>query len=175
MLGPATTAPALVAPDQQGTVVDLSTDFQGDWVVLWWYPKALTPGCTSCGKAFQQALYEFGAAGAVIIGASFDSVEDNRSFLKENNFEFPLLSATREDGARWEVLRAEDDEWGAYPKRISYLIDPNGVIVKSYKVGEPSQHPHEVLADLRVLRGEPEKKRRRGLIERLVPSLGGSR
>jgi peroxiredoxin Q/BCP len=122
MIGPGAPAPTLVAENQFGAVESLS-DYLGEWVVLWWYPKAMTPGCTSCGKAFVQAKYDFDRVGCRIIGVSFDSPDDNLAFSKEYDFDFLLLSATREDAERWMTARSPESEWAAYPQRISYLAD----------------------------------------------------
>lgn len=168
MLLPGTKAPLFTAQDHMGDPISLA-DFQGRWVLLWWYPKALTPGCTSCGQAFQQRMMAFRAERCVILGASFDTPEVNYEFAKENNFVYPLLSGDRALGKRYEVNRPEDSDWHALPLRISYLIDPDGVIVKSYKVNDVTKHADQVLLDLthfKALRTPPQTSRP-GLLSRV--------
>ena len=87
--------------------------------------------------------------GCTILGVSFDSPEDNLVFKSSQDFPFDLLSdESREVGAAYAVLRDPDDPYADYPQRISYLLDPQGIIVKSYGVTDPAGHAVEVLADL---------------------------
>ncbi|MEA3020660.1 MAG: thioredoxin-dependent peroxiredoxin [Actinomycetota bacterium] len=91
----------------------------------------------------------------VVLGASFDSVEDNKVFADAQSFGFHLLSdADRSVGASYEVLRDADDSASDYPKRISYLIDPGGVIRRSYEVTDVDAHADDVLADLAALQSD---------------------
>lgn len=86
------------------------------------------------------------------MGISFDSPKDNASFRSKFAFPFDLLSDhDRSIGAAYDVLRPSDDPFADYPKRISYLIDPNGTIAKAYEVDDPAGHGAEVLADLAAL------------------------
>lgn len=93
--------------------------------------------------------HRFSEADCDILGVSFDSPEENRAFKQENDFPFSLLSdSDRSVGAAYEVLRDPSDKFVGYPRRISYLIDPDGMIVKSYEVSDPGGHGAAVLADL---------------------------
>jgi len=84
-----------------------------------------------------------------VLGISFDTPVDNNLFRDEHNFPFQLLSdPDKTIGASYEVLRDADDKFADYPNRISYLIDPDGEIVKAYEVTDPGGHAVEVLADL---------------------------
>lgn len=86
------------------------------------------------------------------MGASFDPIEDNKSFADQQSFPYKLLSdVNREVGTRYEVLRDADDKASHLAKRISYLIDPTGVIRKSYEVGDPQGHAERVIEDLTKL------------------------
>ncbi len=88
-----------------------------------------------------------------VVGISFDAPEDNAAFRSAQNFPFDLLSDTdRAIGSTYDVLREPDDPFADYPQRISYLIDPEGIIAKSYEVSDPSGHATEVLADLAALK-----------------------
>ena len=84
-----------------------------------------------------------------MIGASFDTIEDNRAFAELQAFDFPLLSdVKREVGALYEVVRAPDDQYASFPLRVSYLIEPMGVIRRAYWVTDVEGHADAVLADL---------------------------
>jgi peroxiredoxin Q/BCP len=90
--------------------------------------------------------------GVEILGASFDTPEDNRGFAELNGFPFRLLSdVDRSVGARYETLRAPEERSPEFAKRRTYLIDPDGRVVKAYRVTDIPNHPDQVLADLRAL------------------------
>jgi peroxiredoxin Q/BCP len=87
-----------------------------------------------------------------VVGISFDSPEDNAAFRSKFDFPFDLLSdQDRSIGTVYGVLRSHDDPFADYPKRISYLIDPEGTIAKAYEVSDPAGHGTEVLVDLAAL------------------------
>lgn len=95
---------------------------------------------------------QFINAGCRLVGISFDPPADNAAFRTKFDFPFDLLSDTdRSVGAVYETLRSDDDPFADYPQRISYLIDPDGVIAKGYEVSDPSGHAVEVLVDLAAL------------------------
>ena len=148
MLAPGTVAPDFTLPDQDGTDVRLA-DERGHWVVLYWYPKASTPGCTIQGRGLRDKLAELQDADAVVLGASFDTPGENKAFCDAEGFPFRLLSdPDREVGRRYEVLRAPGEEYADYAKRIAYLIDPSGVIRRSYDVTDVEGFAAMVLAEL---------------------------
>jgi peroxiredoxin Q/BCP len=104
------------------------------------------------GQGLRDRSAEIEALGGVILGASFDPIEDNKSFADQQSFPYRLLSdVNREVGTRYEVLRDPDDKASNFAKRISYLIDPNGVIRKSYEVSDPQGHAEIVIEDLTKL------------------------
>jgi thioredoxin-dependent peroxiredoxin len=87
-----------------------------------------------------------------VLGASFDTVEDNRAFAEAESFAFRLLSDTeRSVGRAYDATRPDDDPLAALPQRVSYLIDPDGVIRRSYTVTDTAGHAAEVLAELQRL------------------------
>jgi peroxiredoxin Q/BCP len=89
----------------------------------------------------------------VVLGASFDTPEENKVFADAQAFGFPLLSdADRTVGRAYEVLRPAGDRYAGFPERLSFLIDPDGVIRRVYRVADVSAHADEVLADVAVLR-----------------------
>lgn len=160
MLAEGTIAPDFTAPDYHGVPITLST-FRGKWVLLWWYPKALTPGCTSCGQQFQRHISEFADFNCQILGISFDAPEKNLEFAQKHRFVYPLLSADFDLGRTYETKRPDGQDWADLPLRISYLIDPEGTIVKAYKVLDPSQHVEKVLADLQQIQDGAQTVKRR--------------
>lgn len=96
---------------------------------------------------------EFAAAGCAVVGASFDPPPANKQFADAQQFGFPLLSdVDRSAGRAYGVTRDADDQYAAYPQRVSYLIDPDGVIRVGYVVADVDGHADAVLADLARLR-----------------------
>jgi thioredoxin-dependent peroxiredoxin len=148
MLEIGTTAPGFTLPDQGGTPTTLSQEL-GRWVLVWWYPKADTPGCTLEGQGLRDQAGAFDQAGCVVLGVSYDPPEENRAFRDRHGFPFRLLSdADRQVTTRYEATRQPDERHADYPQRISYLIDPEGTIRRAYAVTDPAGHAGEVLADL---------------------------
>lgn len=101
------------------------------------------------GRALRDRADDFEAAGCTIIGASFDSVAENKAFADAQRFPFPLLSdVERAVGRRYQVVRPDDDQYAAFPLRVSYLIDPAAVIRRAYSVTDVGDHAAAVLRDL---------------------------
>ena len=106
------------------------------------------------GKGFRDRAPQFEDLKADILGASFDRPEDNRAFAEKYGFPFRLLSdEAQRVGEAYETKRAPEERGAGSPKRRTYLIDPEGVIRKAYRVTDVDTHPEEVLADLRALTG----------------------
>ena len=104
------------------------------------------------GRALRDSAERFEAANCVVLGASFDTPEENKAFADDQGFGFRLLSdVDRTVGAAYEVARAADDQYASFPHRVSYLIDPEGVVRRAYKVSDVAGHADEVLADLTAL------------------------
>src|SRR5271165_3752545 len=141
-----TPAPSFTLPNQEGAQVSLD-QFKGKWVVLYFYPKDFTSGCTIEAHNFQRDLDKYTQKNAVVLGVSVDNVDSHKSFCTKESLNFKLLAdpnhtVVQEYGSIMEyngmVLAA----------RNTFLIDPSGVIRKVYlKVG-PDGHSEEVLADL---------------------------
>lgn len=129
--------------DQKGATVT-SQDLAGKTYLLWYYPKAGTPGCTAEGIALRETYPKLQAAGVEVLGVSFDEPADNAAFAEAQGFPFRLLS---DDGAlAVQVGAAESREQGA-TRRISYLVGPDGKILKSYDTVDPKAHAQQVLTD----------------------------
>ncbi len=143
-------APDFELLDQYGDAYSLN-DFGGRWLVLYFYPRADTPGCTTEACNFRDNIYAIRGAGAEVVGISVDSVEDQKAFSDKYKLPFPVLSDTGgETSDAYGVLR----EMGSagIANRETFLIDPNGVVVKHYEQVDPETHTQDVVADLQELR-----------------------
>ena len=104
------------------------------------------------GQGLRDSAHELDALDCIVLGASFDTIEENRAFAEAQQFPFRLLSdVDRAVGRRYQVVRPADHQYAEYPERVSYLIDPEGVIRRSYAVHDVAGHAAEVLADLAQL------------------------
>ena len=152
MLEEGSVAPKFSALNQHGDTVDLD-DLTGKWVALWWYPKASTPGWTLEGGGFRDRILEFEAANAVIVGASFDTVEEQKTFADSQGYEFSLLSdPDRVMGTAYEAVRPPDHPFVSLPERITYLISPDGLIAKAYDPSSAAsleEHSGQLLEDIK--------------------------
>jgi peroxiredoxin Q/BCP len=139
-----TKAPDFTLQSQEGKTVSLK-DFQGQWVVLYFYPKDMTQGCTIEAHNFQRDLEQYTAKKAVIIGVSADSVDSHQQFCTKESLSFRLLADPgKEVISSYGSLAAN----GNVAARNSFLIGPKGMIRKVYLKANPNSHSAEVLADL---------------------------
>ena len=139
-------APNFTLPSQEGTPVALDS-YRGKWVVLYFYPKDMTSGCTLEAHNFQRDLTKYRAANAVVLGVSVDSVDSHKQFCAKDSLSFTLLSDSE------KKVVSEYGSLGSYAgfkiaKRNTFLIDPEGKIVKVWTGVDPSHHSEEVLAAL---------------------------
>jgi peroxiredoxin Q/BCP len=139
-------APGFTLPSQDGSMVSLK-DFRGKWVVLYFYPKDKTPGCTIEAHNFQRDLAQYDKKHAVIVGVSVDSTDSHKEFCAEQSLTFKLLSDTQKKvvaqyGSTME-MRGE-----TIAARNTFLVDPKGNIAKVWTKVDPSHHSEEVLAAL---------------------------
>ncbi|MEB3178664.1 MAG: peroxiredoxin [Nostocaceae cyanobacterium] len=118
------TAPDFTLPDQNGTTVSLK-DFHGKAVVLYFYPKDDTPGCTAESCAFRDQYEVFKSAGAEVIGVSGDTPESHKSFAAKYQLPFTLLS---DKGDKVRKLYGATAAFGLFPGRVTYVIDKEGVV-----------------------------------------------
>jgi peroxiredoxin Q/BCP len=106
------------------------------------------------GRALRDRASEYAEADCVVLGASFDTPAENKAFADEQGFAYQLLSdVDRSVGTAYEVVRPAGDQYETFPMRVSYLIDPEGVIRRAYAVSDVAGHADAVLADLAALRG----------------------
>jgi thioredoxin-dependent peroxiredoxin len=150
-----TMAPDFKLNSQEGTPVSLH-DFKGKWVILYFYPKDMTSGCTIEAHGFQRDLAQYDAKNAVILGVSVDSVDSHKEFCAKDSLTFKLLSdTTKEVVAKYGSLQnyGKPDSPMMAAQRNTFLINPKGVIVKVYTNVKPTPHSEEVLADLTAQQG----------------------
>ena len=147
-------APAFSLKSQDGVTVNLS-DFHGKWVVLYFYPKDFTSGCTIEAHNFERDLARYEAKNAVILGISLDSVESHKSFCVKEGLNFKLLSDADQNVSK-EYGTLTDRGADKYASRNTFLIDPTGKIAKVFADVNPSKHSEEVLATLGELQQNPK-------------------
>ena len=146
-------APTFRLPDQEGRMHALE-DYRGRWIVLYFYPKDDTPGCTQEACSFRDDLHQISALGAQVLGISVDDSASHARFARKYHLPFPLLADR--DG---KVA----DGYGALinlgvirvAKRYTFLIDPRGAIAKAYLKVDTSRHSTEIVADLKRLQSAP--------------------
>lgn len=138
-------APDFTVQTHEGNTLSLTSQ-RGKKVLLWFYPKADTPGCTAEGCGFRDHVAEFRAHNVEVLGVSFDTVAENAAFAQKFHFPFPLLcDTTRSLGLAYGACH---DREASRARRISYLIDEQGKILKVYDPVNARTHPDEVLAEL---------------------------
>ncbi|HEY6897444.1 MAG TPA: peroxiredoxin [Rhodocyclaceae bacterium] len=139
-------APAIALPDQGGVLRQLS-DWRGKWVVLYFYPKDDTPGCTTEACAFRDDLAKLTALGAQVVGVSVDDSASHKAFADKYHLPFPLLADSKAEAARQYGALANYLVF-TLAKRYTFLIDPAGRIAKVYLAVDASRHSTEIINDL---------------------------
>lgn len=126
------------------------SDYQGQWLVLFFYPKDNTPGCTVEACQFRDYYAEISATDTKILGVSTDSVDSHSKYINKQNLPFPLLS---DPSGSMSKLYHSLFKLGPikFCKRHSFIIDPNGNIAKAYYKVTPAKHSQQVLNDLKAL------------------------
>jgi peroxiredoxin Q/BCP len=145
-------APAFELPDQNGRTRSLA-EFRDRWLVLYFYPKDDTPGCTEQACTFRDDLHKLEAMGAQVVGVSVDDVVSHLAFSRKYNLPFPLLAdASGAVAARYGSIR----DWGLvkFARRNTFLIDPQGRIAKVYLSANTSKNSQQVIDDLQALRSK---------------------
>lgn len=153
MLKDGTIAPDFSLPNQSGELYSLS-QFKGKWIVLYFYPKDLTPGCTTEACSFRDEFDGFEKLNATVIGISKDSTKQHQKFADKYELPFHLLSdehgSVCEDYDVWKEKSMYGKKYMGI-NRSTYLINPEGKIVKVYPKVKPKDHTLELLNDLKNL------------------------
>jgi thioredoxin-dependent peroxiredoxin len=150
-------APDFTLPSQEASPVSLR-DYRGKWVVLYFYPKDQTPGCSREAHNFQVDQPKYAERNAVVLGVSLDSVDSHKKFCAKEGLNFKLLADTE---------HKVTDSYGSltnlgvvkFAARHTFLIDPSGKIAKAYTSVDPLKHSAEVLAVLDTLQKTEAAKR----------------
>lgn len=150
-------APDFTLPSQEGSSVSLK-DYRGKWVVLYFYPKDQTPGCSREAHNFQVDQPKYTERNAVVLGVSVDSVDSHKRFCAKEGLNFKLLADTNHKvtasyGSLTNLGLVK------FAARHTFLIDPTGKIAKAYTSVDPLKHSGEVLAELDLLQKSEAGKR----------------
>jgi peroxiredoxin Q/BCP len=141
------TAPNFTLPSQEDKPVSL-TDYKGKWVVLYFYPKDQTAGCTIEAHNFQRDIAKYDAANAVVLGVSLDTVEGHKTWCSKDTFSFKLLADP--DHKVVDAYGVPVKNYGVvkFANRETFLISPEGKVVKVWDVKDIQNHSTEVLAEI---------------------------
>lgn len=147
-------APNFSLPDQNGQTKSLK-DYAGKWLVLYFYPKDATPGCTTEACSFRDERDEIAKSGnAEVVGVSKDSVASHKKFADRHHLNFTLLSdpehKTIEAYGSWQPQKFMGREYMG-TKRNTFIVGPGGTIAKEYISADPKKHAAEIIEDLKAL------------------------
>lgn len=148
---PGQPAPGFDLPDQNGKPHNLGA-YRGRWVVLYFYPKDDTPGCTQEACLFRDDLHKLTALGAQVIGVSVDDSASHAEFARKYHLPFPLL-ADKDGKVAAQYGALLNLGLVKFARRYSFLIDPQGKIAKTYLKVDTSRHSQEIIDDLTRLKG----------------------
>ena len=144
-------APEFSLPNQDDTVISLK-DFKGQKLLMWFFPKASTSGCTKEGIGFNELIKNFNKQNISILGVSKDSVKAQKNFCTKNEFKFDILSDTELSVLKkykaWGLKKMYGREYEGI-LRISYLIDENGMIEQAYSKVKTATHAYDVLESIK--------------------------
>ena len=141
MLQPGADAPEFSVNDHNGNKINLK-DFLGKKIVLWFYPKADTPGCTMEGQGFRDDFKKFQQKDIQIFGVSLDNENDNKAFAEKLSFPYPLLcDVDREVALSYQAVSSKEDQYAA---RISYVIGEDGKILESIENVDTKNHSNDL-------------------------------
>lgn len=143
-------APEFTLPDQDGVVHSLS-EYRGKWVLLYFYPKDDTPGCTIEACTIRDQFKDFKKIGATVLGVSIDSMASHKKFVLAYELPFTLLADEQKEVVGQYGVFGEKKFMGRTymgTSRTSFLIDPSGKVAKVYEKVKPELHAAEVLSDL---------------------------
>lgn len=151
----ATPQPGQAAPDfrlqDQNGHWRTPADYHGHWLVMYFYPKDFTPGCTTEVCTFRDDIAKLRQAGAVVIGVSLDDVESHAKFAEKYRVPFPLLADSEHKVSRAYGVLASTVGFH-YARRTTFLIDPQGKVAKVYEDVDPEKNSTQVLGDLAALK-----------------------
>lgn len=142
--------PQFKLKNQDGKEVGLN-DFAGKWLVIYFYPKDDTPGCTIQGKSFSTTKEQFEKAGISVLGVSQDDVNSHKEFCNKFAFKIDLLADTEKQLLKAAGIGQSEYKGNMYWDRTTFVINPQGVIVKVYEKVKPEGHEQVLLNDIQAL------------------------
>jgi peroxiredoxin Q/BCP len=153
MLSPGKAFPNFSLPNQDGKIMSLG-DFAGHWLVVYFYPKDDTPGCTTQGRAFSASKEDFDEAGIKVVGVSADDVTSHRNFHHKFAFKIDLLSDT--ESSLMKALGIPQSDWKGtkYWERTTFVVDPRGIIRSVYEKVNPEGHEKILLEEIRGMQAK---------------------
>ena len=153
MLSAGNPFPNFSLPNQDGKIIRLS-DLAGHWLVVYFYPKDDTPGCTIQGKSFTASKGDFDAAGIKVLGVSADDVASHKNFCSKFAFNIDLLADP--NAGLMKAVGISQSEWKGmkFWERTSFVVDPNGMIRKVYEKVNPEGHERVLLDEIRNLQAK---------------------
>ena len=147
MLSAGASAPNFTLPSQENKPVSL-TDYKGKWVVLYFYPKDQTSGCSKEAHNFQRDLPKYEAANAVVLGVSLDTVESHKTWCTKDGFSFKMLADPQHKAVDAYGVPMKSFGPTTIAMRDTFLISPQGKIVKTWEVKDIDNHSTDVLATI---------------------------
>jgi peroxiredoxin Q/BCP len=145
------TAPNFTLPSQEDKPISLS-DYKGKWVVLYFYPKDQTTGCTIEAHNFQRDLPKYTALHAVVLGVSLDTVEGHKTWCSKDTFDFKLLADPDHKVVDAYGVPLMTHGTAKFANRETFLISPQGKVVKVWEKVDPNVHSTEVLAEINAVK-----------------------
>ena len=142
-------APDFTLPSQDGTSIDIK-DLRGKWVVLYFYPKDMTTGCTIEAHNFQRDIAQYEKANAMVVGVSVDTTGSHKEFCAQQGLTFKLLADTDKKVVE-QYGSAMDHNGTVLASRNTFLIDPQGKIAKVWVKVDPNKHSADVLSTLQSI------------------------
>ena len=146
-----TPAPSFTLPSQDGSPVSLES-FKGKWVVLYFYPKDQTAGCSLEAHNFQRDLPKYQALNAVVLGVSLDTVDSHRQWCTKDSFTFKMLADPEHKVVDEYGVPLMSHAGANYATRDTFLISPDGKIMKTWQVKDIAGHSNDVLAALQSMK-----------------------
>ncbi|MGF1523672.1 MAG: peroxiredoxin [Leptolyngbyaceae cyanobacterium] len=137
-----TTAPDFTAHDDTGQIVTLS-GFKGKTVVLYFYPKDDTPGCTKEAQSFRDSYETYQDKDVVVLGVSTDDAASHKAFKEKYDLPFILLA-----DPEGSITKAYDVDGGGYAKRVTYIISSDGIVAKVFETVKTATHAQDILAEM---------------------------
>jgi thioredoxin-dependent peroxiredoxin len=153
MLQAGSAFPNFSLPNQDGKTISLE-DFRGKWLVVYFYPKDDTPGCTIQAKSFTASKADFDRENVAVLGVSQDDVASHKNFCNKFAFTIDLLADTKGDLMRACGLGQSEWKGLKFWERTSFVLDPQGIVRKVYPRVDPEGHEKELLEDVKKLQQE---------------------